>query len=244
MLQKSISCWSKIYENWVWLLLQLIHLSLILGKSEFLPRGWTDRIIWYFYNEWRVVLVLALLKIPVILFSVLSRNWQPDPQLNSNQRNNELQERTFSSESFVNENVILDTNVWMSSKLDIFFRALKNKFKKSSIKLVLFGPQFDELCNIKDRESYGSKRGRLARMALNRIEVFQKEGVLRIDPLSVQASPKAYADPLILKLIQELASEGKQVTFVSDDRELRIRAREIASDLQGGVFVCNSNKLK
>ena len=59
----------------------------------------------------------------------------------------------------------------------------------------------------------------------------------------LQAHPKAYADPKILKLIEGLTAERRTVHFVSDDRELRIRAREVADKQPGIMTVCTSNCL-
>jgi len=147
-------------------------------------------------------------------------------------------------EQLVQRTAILDSNIWMNPELDAFFRRLRTRLNESSRTLTLFGPQFDEMCNIKDREPFASKKGRLARLALSRIETLQELGMLRVDPLVLQADPKAYADPLILILIHQLTSKGEDVHFVSDDRELRIRVREFAKDDKGLLDVCTSDCFK
>ena len=124
-----------------------------------------------------------------------------------------------------------------------FFSLLGSQLKAGRKKLLLFGPQFDELCNIKDRVPYGTQQNRLARLALARIERLQVMKCLTVDPLVLQALPKIFADPLILELIRNLTSSGQSVSFVTDDRELRIRARQIAQDAPGKLTVRRSADL-
>ena len=122
--------------------------------------------------------------------------------------------------------LVVDSNIWMNEGYDDFFRVLRRCTKRASTELVLYGPQFDEMCNIKRTAGYGEDRNRRARIAISRIEAFQKENLLRVEPITINADKFAYADPPIVKLLITEAKAAKTLCFVSDDKELRIRVRE------------------
>jgi hypothetical protein len=126
--------------------------------------------------------------------------------------------------------LVIDSNVWMNKEYDPFFSTLSHLLKEFNYQLVLYGPQFDEICNIKRKESYGTERDRSSRLATDRIEQFQKEKLLRIVQLTRTARKRAYADPLIVDVLLSVAEEGKRVCLISDDRELRIRVRQYVPD--------------
>ena len=54
---------------------------------------------------------------------------------------------------------------------------------------------------------------------------------------------KAYADPVIIKMIIELLKEGKNVALITDDRELRIRMRGMAKDNKSNCVVISGKDL-
>jgi hypothetical protein len=114
----------------------------------------------------------------------------------------------------------------MNEEYDLFFRVLGRCVREASTQLVLYGPQFDEICNIKLKSRYGDDRNQRARLAINRIEDFQKGDLLRIEPVTIDPNRSAYADPMIVKLLVADAKRVDRVCFISDDKELRIRVRE------------------
>lgn len=48
--------------------------------------------------------------------------------------------------------LLLDSNIWMNAALDGFFSTLKRQLLQCPEHVTLFGPQFDEICNLKDRQ--------------------------------------------------------------------------------------------
>jgi hypothetical protein len=122
--------------------------------------------------------------------------------------------------------LVIDSNIWMNEEYDLFFRVLGRCVREASTQLVLYGPQFDEICNIKLKSRYGDDRNQRARLAINRIEDFQKGNLLRIEPVTIDPNRSAYADPMIVKLLVADAKRVDRVCFISDDKELRIRVRE------------------
>jgi hypothetical protein len=114
----------------------------------------------------------------------------------------------------------------MKPEYNVFFEILSRVLRENSIKLILFAPQFDEICNIKKKRSYEESGNKRARLAINRIESFQKDDLIIIAPITIDAAPGVYADPLIVKLFINAAKKGQKCNFISDDKELRIRVRE------------------
>jgi len=142
-------------------------------------------------------------------------------------------ERIFNEELFPSL-CIIDSNIWMTEEYEVFFAALMAALKRSSKALFLYGPQFDEICNIKKCTAYGEPRNRRARCAISRIEALQNNGLLTIKPIGIESKEGAYADPLIIMLLRTNSRLGNPVTFISNDKELRIRARQILQDEQHG----------
>ena len=115
----------------------------------------------------------------------------------------------------------------MHGDYDAFFQLLEKILRKANRKIIIYGVQFDEICNIKSSHEYGSQKSKRARLAINRIENFQKNEILKIETVSIKSERWAYADPVVLKLLISLSKESHSVVFISNDKELRIRAREL-----------------
>jgi hypothetical protein len=130
--------------------------------------------------------------------------------------------------------LIIDSNIWMNEEYDALFVCLRESTLKSKKTIVVFGPQFDEICNLKRTTSYKDESNQRARLAINRIEKLQKERLLRIEPVTIEAVKGAYADPLIVQLLISEAQNARSICFVSDDKELRVRVREHLRHLPRG----------
>ena len=126
--------------------------------------------------------------------------------------------------------MIIDSNIWMDEDYDSFFECVRLACIRKNYEIELFGVQFDEIANIKKTSSYGEVRNRRARLAINRIEYLQKARLLRVVPVTVDAKRGAYADPLIVKVLASKSREGKECTLFTNDKELRVRARQVLSD--------------
>jgi len=126
--------------------------------------------------------------------------------------------------------MIIDSNIWMNEDYDSFFACMRLACIKKEYRIDLFGVQFDEMANIKKACSYGEVRNKRARLAINRIEDFQKEKLLNIVPVTLDAKRGAYADPVIVKVLATKSREGKECTLFSNDKELRVRARQVLAD--------------
>ena len=144
------------------------------------------------------------------------------------------------------DTIIIDSNIWMNEYYDAFFDLLRQLLHTSRRQLLIFGPQFDELCNIKSENPIGQLKGRRARLALNRIEALQTSNLLRIHAITLSSQKGAYADPVFLRLVDDCGKNNHHVAIITDDRELRVRAREVMSHHSGrlsvfGVFECHTD---
>jgi hypothetical protein len=122
---------------------------------------------------------------------------------------------------------IVDSNIWMEPKYTYFFEHLKYRLIKLSKKAVICDSQIDEICNIKTKTDHREEASTKARYAINLIKSFQKDNILDIKGISGGINKNAYADPEILKLLNSVTSNNETIAFVTDDIELRNRAREI-----------------
>jgi hypothetical protein len=126
--------------------------------------------------------------------------------------------------------LVIDSNVWMTEKYEDFFNVLcwlgkQGYGAKPSRRLTLPRVQFDEICLKKLNTEYGTLANKAARIALSRIEHLQVEKLLL-----VQAGCEArqeHGDPALLVIMSSMAADGTLIRFISEDVELRIRAREI-----------------
>lgn len=138
----------------------------------------------------------------------------------------------YFADNILVECLVIDSNIWMNEKYDMFFKALKIAAQKMKFKIALPGAQFDEICNIKRRTGYGEPNNQRARLAITRIEQALKEDWLRINSISIDSDKTAYADPVLVKIIRSAVKAGQRVCFLSDDVELRIRIRAQMADLK------------
>ncbi|MDR2983016.1 MAG: hypothetical protein LBV12_12330, partial [Puniceicoccales bacterium] len=106
------------------------------------------------------------------------------------------------------------------------FHVLRRSILNTPVQLALCSPQFDEICDIKKASTNGGAHNGKAQIAISRIEALQKDNLIYIEPFLINDDQVACTDPLIIKLLLAKISVPGKVCFVSDDKELRIRARE------------------
>lgn len=132
--------------------------------------------------------------------------------------------------------LVIDSNIWMEPISDKFFDRLEWVMQKFSSTITMSSIQFDEIINLKNLP-YKDPRSQKARGALAKIEYFQKQGLITIITMQIEAKKYAYADPDIIKFLIKSSSEYSPITLVSDDRELRIRTNQIMKDQGDANFL-------
>jgi len=163
----------------------------------------------------------------------------PSPTPTTNLEINAINCEKFISNKNI-QHLIIDSNVWMADEYNALFNALFSILRHAKKQITLDGVQYDEIYNLKRKHLYETRQGKGARLALNRIEKFQCEGLLPMGNVSMNPNPKAFADPLILEIIKTAAGQQQTVILISDDKDLRIRAtavgKEFASIMEGKIF--------
>ena len=132
--------------------------------------------------------------------------------------------------------LVIDSNIWMNEKYDALFNVLEKESVRTNYNLNMSGLQFDEIVNIKKNSEYGDDKSKRARLAINRIESFQKAGLLNIPQISIDSKKGAYADPVIVQVLTSQSRNGVECTLISDDMELRIRVRQHLTDNAKAVW--------
>ncbi|AHF93944.1 hypothetical protein OPIT5_01230 [Opitutaceae bacterium TAV5] len=204
----------------VWFVFKIVKIFISIVSS------FLDALTSFITIHW-LPLVSGLIVISILFVCISRRQEKRDREQEWNEMRKHINmmfkrwSKYWSSSCF-----IIDSNIWMNEDYDSFFVFLKEWCENCKHSIVLFGEQFDEISNIKKGTVYREDRNRRSRLAINRIEYFQKLSLLNITPISMDAKIGAYADPVIVKIITSEARKGNQCTFISDDKELRIRVRE------------------
>jgi len=119
--------------------------------------------------------------------------------------------------------LIIDSNIWMKADYEPLFEVLL----QLRLSCVIVGGQLDEITNKKNRTRFGSEENNCARLAIDRVEKLQEADLVEIPGITFEPDKGAMADPEILKYAVGEAEQKKFVTIVTDDKELRVRAKAI-----------------
>lgn len=178
-------------------------------------------------------LVFVLIVVSAILLIIIVAGTLPSGREETENRDNILHHADTAlaeAAAYLTPCVVIDTCIWMTEGYGLFFDTLDVLCRRANYRLMLFGPQFDEITSIKRLTAYEDRANVCARLAIDRIERLQKGGLLAITPVSIGTAPGADADPLIVELLSSQAERGVPCTFVSEDKELRIRVRQHLSN--------------
>lgn len=133
-------------------------------------------------------------------------------------------EKAISENSMKKPLLLLDSNIWLSLPLILY--DIGDICRKTKIKIIIIKEVYDELCNIKDRESYGTIKSKKARRALSIIETFLNDKIISIDKVEAKTSKDAYADPEIIKWIKKNIKKHF-IILINNDVEARTRTRSL-----------------
>lgn len=136
---------------------------------------------------------------------------------------------SFFEDLLSTDSLIIDSNIWMNDQFDDFFSALIIAMKQAGKGMKISSPQLDEICNIKRNSEYRSSQSKSSRCALKRIEVFQINDLLHACSIDAEAKKTVHVDPLLIETVLKQLKEGITTSFVTNDVELRIRLRALAS---------------
>lgn len=138
--------------------------------------------------------------------------------------------------------LLIDSNIWMSYDAKELIDFILKFLIQSRLVIEMPNVQFDEIINLKNLP-FDNPKSKKARTALHRIEEFQKAKCLEIVPLELDSKKGAYADPEIIRIILKMNENVKTMTFVSNDRELRIRIRQFTNHLQNNCNIISGEEI-
>ena len=199
---------------------------MLLFATIALPLG-----IWYLWTAWqrRNALKQAGMSWEA-REAALRRQLEEDARLEPGRRAgikaSALQTLEVLRDAVTSDFLILDSNAWMNEGFDAFFRTLRRCATEMQKQIVLAAPQFNDICSRKRTTAADDPVNRRARLAINRVEQLQKEGLLRIAKAPVETPANTHKDPLEVSILMAEAKPANSIFFISDDEELRIRVRE------------------
>ena len=122
--------------------------------------------------------------------------------------------------------LILDSNAWMQEEYSSLFKALIIVMKQLNRKFFVCREQFDEIYKIREESKYGSIKNQKARMAMSRLEQFQECDLLDLQQISLYPRMRTHADNALLNTLRENVAAGRSIAMITDDRPLRMVARQ------------------
>jgi len=121
--------------------------------------------------------------------------------------------------SLENATVYIDSNIYMDERFTkLFDLLLEYRFD-----ILLLEVQYQEIYKCKNSDQ--PKKAKSARRAFCCIDKLQEQGTLTIEGLAIQPEKKAYADPKLIERIIKDLKQDKNIVFITEDRDLKIRLR-------------------
>jgi hypothetical protein len=130
--------------------------------------------------------------------------------------------------------LVIDTPVWLNEKYDGFFNALSLVLAANNKKLLLFDEQRDEILMTAQKTFEGADYATAVHDAQS-LKQFMDNNLITCAPLN---SSNERADELLsVKLLVCAAKKSRNVTLISDNRELIDRARAVLKTRKIGLTV-------
>lgn len=146
---------------------------------------------------------------------------------------------TMSSEKFflqfmdyLTPYLVIDSSIWMHAEYSSFFVILEAACRRKNYTLELYVPQFDEISTYKNVSAISANGDRMADIAMDRIEHLQKKGFLSIKPFAHALTDEMSEYHVMNILLSDNINNGVECTFFSEDKEIRIRARQFLADCE------------
>lgn len=187
--------------------------------------------VWYFWTAWQQKNALRQAGMSweareAALRRQIAEDARLEPARRAAIKASALQTLGVLRDAVASDFLILDSNAWMNEGFDSFFQALRRCATETRKQIILSVPQFNDICNRKRNTAPDDPANRRARIAINRIEQLQTEGLLRIAKAPIEATRDPHGDPLEVSILIAEAKPANSIAFISDEEELRIRVRE------------------
>jgi rRNA-processing protein FCF1 len=133
--------------------------------------------------------------------------------------------------------IIIDSNIWMMKEEYEYLLVFVFKFcKRNGIKVTIPSFQLEEFKNPKNKnERY------LKKIAKVRIEKYQDKGLVKIEHCNKKAN---YVDDSLLELMIQKQSNYDKISLITEDRELRIKAKALENLKKDTLLVSSISDLE
>lgn len=167
------------------------------------------------------------------------------------QKDKEKYENSYEDEFFnllferlKNKILYVDSNIFMAEPNEAIDRFFKELTLSENIKITMPTEQYEEIYKLKKGDAETAKA---ARDAFRRMEKLIDSKHIDIPELKEMPdySP-SYADPIFMKMILEDLKNDKQVYFITEDKDLKIRLKSkiIAEKLnENNIVICSFESL-
>lgn len=127
-------------------------------------------------------------------------------------------------EQLDNKVLYVDSNIFMTDSNEGVNRFFNEISKYKNIKITMPREQYEEIYNLKNSDvELKSKSGRHAFRVIEKLFDSKHLDILELDD-EVNKS-QAYADPVFINMITEDLKNDKQVYFITEDKDLKIRLK-------------------
>ena len=133
--------------------------------------------------------------------------------------------------------LVIDTPLWLSEKYAGFFNALAIVCAANNKKLLLFDEQRDEILMTAQQTFESAGQSKTVHDAQSPLKQFMDKNLIIGEPLDVSDEIEIADEPLPIKLLVCAAKKSRNVTFLSDNRELVARARTVLKSRKVGIAV-------
>ena len=131
--------------------------------------------------------------------------------------------------------LVIDTPVWLNEKYASFFNALSIVLAANNKKHLLFDEQRDEILMTAQQTFESAGQSKAVHDAKSPLKQFMDNNLIIREPLDI--SDEIADEPLPIKLLVCAAKKSRNVTLISDNRELIDRARAVLKSRKIGLTV-------
>jgi len=131
--------------------------------------------------------------------------------------------------------LVIDTPVWLNEKYASFFNALSIVLAANNKKHLLFDEQRDEIMMRAQQTFESAGQSKTVHDAQSPLKQFMDKNLIIGEPLDVSDEIEIADEPLPIKLLVCAAKKSRNVTFLSDNRELIARARTVLKSRKIGI---------
>jgi hypothetical protein len=182
-----------------------------------------------FFNPYLIVLLL----LPV--FSLIGMYRSLTRAARETKRDARALEKTFAKE-LLRDAAVIDSAVWQNEHCEHFFEALSILFAATGKKIVLYDCQLQELTGSAGGNAAGEAQQEKTARATALIEQFRMKDIITLAP----SEPEPGGGPPAVRALICAAGASRNVTLVSDNRELIREARRAMKQQKTGLTVIDN----